>query len=68
MLIAARFLHLCACFTCSSVHVSTLHPLLAHHHLCYVDVYYVFYGSDYGYTCPDKRVSLSFKHCGSHGV
>ena len=38
--IAARFLHLCACFTCSSVHVSTLHPLLAHHHLCFsfVDV------------------------------
>ena len=26
-----------ACFTCSSLHVSTLHPLLAHHHhLCYV--------------------------------
>ena len=41
-LIAAHFLHLCACFTCSSVHVSTLHPLLAHHHLCYVDVHCTF--------------------------
>ena len=41
--IAARFLQLCACFTCSSTHVSTLHPLLAHHHLCYVDVYCVFF-------------------------
>ena len=30
---------LLACFTYSSVHASTLHPLLAHHHLCYVDVY-----------------------------
>jgi len=29
--------------TCSSVHASTLHPLLAHHHLCYVDVYCVFF-------------------------
>jgi len=30
-LIAARFLHLCACFSYSnsSVHASTLHPLLA---------------------------------------
>ena len=37
-LIAAHFLHLCACFTCSSVHVSTLYPLFAHHHLCYVGV------------------------------
>jgi len=34
--------HLCAYFTCSSVHTSTLHLLLAHHHLCYVDVYCVF--------------------------
>jgi len=41
--IAARFLHLCACFTCSSVHVSTLHPLLAHHYLCSVDVNCVFF-------------------------
>jgi len=24
----------------------------------------IFKGSDYGYTCPDKRVSLSFKLCG----
>jgi len=39
--IAARFLHLCACLTCSSVHASSLHPLLAHHHLCYVGVYCV---------------------------
>jgi len=30
------------CFTCSSVHSSTLRPSLAHHHLCYVDVYSVF--------------------------
>ena len=37
-LIAASFFHLCACFMCSSAHVSTLHPLLAHHHLYYVDV------------------------------
>jgi len=28
-------------FTCSSAHTLILHPLLAHHHLCYV-VYYVF--------------------------
>jgi len=27
-LIVACFLHICACFTCSSVHPSTLHPLL----------------------------------------
>jgi len=32
------FLHLYPCFTCSSVHTSTLHPLL----LCYVNVCYVF--------------------------
>ena len=25
-------------------------------------------GSDYRYACPDKRVSLSFKRCGSRGV
>ena len=40
-LIADHFLHLCACFTCSSAHLSNFHPLLAHHHLCYVDVYCV---------------------------
>ena len=34
--IAAYFLHLYACLTCSSVHASSLHPLLAHHHLCSV--------------------------------
>jgi len=33
---AAHFLQLRACLTWSSVHTSTLHPLLAHHHLCYV--------------------------------
>jgi len=42
-IIAAYFLHLYACLTCSSVHALSLHPLLAHHHLCYVDVYCVFY-------------------------
>jgi len=42
-IIAAYFLHLCACLTCLSVHASSLHPLLAHHHLCYVDVYGVFF-------------------------
>ena len=41
-IIAARFLHLYACLTCSSVHASSLHPLLAHHHLRYVDVYCFF--------------------------
>jgi len=40
---AAYFLHLYACLTCSSVNASSLHPLLAHHHLCYVDVYCVFF-------------------------
>ena len=40
---AARFLHLYACLTCSSGHASFLYPLLAHHHLCYVDVYCVFF-------------------------
>jgi len=39
LIIAARLLHLCACFNCTSVHASTLHPLLAHYHLCYVDLY-----------------------------
>jgi len=42
-IIAAYFLHLCACLTCSSVHASSLHPLLAYHHLCYADVYCVFF-------------------------
>ena len=37
------FLHLYACLTCSSVHASSLHPLLAQHHLCYADVYCVFF-------------------------
>ena len=32
-----------ACLTCSSVHASSLHPLLAHHYLCYFDVYCVFF-------------------------
>jgi len=41
-IIATCFLHLYACLTCSSVHASSLHPMLAHHHLCYVDVYCVF--------------------------
>ena len=43
-IIAACFPHLLyACLPCSSVHASSLHPLLAHHHLCYVDVYCFFY-------------------------
>ena len=42
-IIAARFPYLYAYLTCWSVHASSLHPLLAHHHLCYVDVYCVFY-------------------------
>jgi len=45
-LIAAHFPHMCACFTCSSVHVSTLHSLLAHQHLSVynnVDVYLCFF-------------------------
>jgi len=37
----AYFFHLYACLTCSSVHALSLHPLLAHHHLWYVDVYCV---------------------------
>jgi len=32
-----------ACLTCSSVHASSHHPLLAHHHLCFVDVYCVLF-------------------------
>jgi len=43
--IAARFLHLYACLTCSSVHAdaSSLHPLLGHHHQCCVDVFFSLY-------------------------
>ena len=37
------FLNLFACFTCSSSYASTLHPLLAHHYLCYVDVYCIYF-------------------------
>jgi len=40
--IVAHFFHQCACYTYSSGHTSTLHPLLTHHHLCYIDVYCVF--------------------------
>jgi len=54
--IAASFLHLCTCLTCSPVHASSLHPLLAHHHLCYVDVYCVSWLS----SSYDMVVSLSF--------
>jgi len=39
----ARIPHLYACLTCSSINASSLHPLLAHHHLCYVDVYCVLF-------------------------
>jgi len=43
-IIVARFHHPCACLTCSSVHTclisSSVHPLLAHQHLCCVDVYW----------------------------
>ena len=48
-IIAAYFLHLYACLTCSSVHASSLHPLLAHHHLFYVDVYCFFFIFDVCY-------------------
>ena len=41
-IIPACFSHLRACLTCLSVHASSLHPLLAYHHLCYVDIYGVF--------------------------
>ena len=41
IVMAACFLHLCTCLTCLSVHASSLHPSLSHHHLCYVDVYCV---------------------------
>ena len=41
--IAACFFHLYTSLTCSSVHASSLHPLLAHHHRCYVDVYCVLF-------------------------
>jgi len=41
-LIVAYFSYLCACFTCSSVHIYLiLHPLPANHHLCYVNDCYV---------------------------
>ena len=49
-LVVVHFLHLCACFNCWSAHVST-HPLLAHHHLCYVDLYCV---------CTTKTIALYF--------
>ena len=42
ILTVALFFHLCACFTCSSVHISILHPLFAHHHLCYFNDFYAF--------------------------
>jgi len=35
--------HLCAYFTCWSVHPSTLRPVLSHHHLCYVNDFYYNY-------------------------
>jgi len=41
VVVVVRFLHLCVCFNCPSVHASTFHSLLAHHHLCYLDIYYV---------------------------
>jgi len=50
-IIAARFLRLYACLTCSSVHASSLHSLLAHHHLCYVDVYCVLSLFLFSYFC-----------------
>jgi len=38
-LVDVRFLHICACSNCFSVHASNLHPmLLAHHYLFYIDV------------------------------
>jgi len=41
-LTVTHFLHLCCVLaSCSSVHVSTLHPLLAHYHLYDVAVYCV---------------------------
>ena len=42
-ILAACFIPLRACLTCSSVHASSLHPLLAHRHLCCADVYCVFF-------------------------
>jgi len=46
--IFAYFSHLYTCLTCSFVHTTILHPLLAHHHLCYTycyiyDITLVFY-------------------------
>jgi len=40
-LVVVDFHHLHTCFKCPFLHVSTLHPLLAHHHVCYVIVYCV---------------------------
>ena len=57
-LVVICFLHLYACFNCLSVHASSLHPLLAQHHLCYIDVYCVctikqlFYVLFYVYYSP----------------
>jgi len=39
LLSALQILLLFASFNCLSVHASTLYLLLAHHHLCYVEVY-----------------------------
>ena len=42
--IVAYFSYLCAWFTFhSSVHASILHLLLAHHHLCYVNDWYIWF-------------------------
>jgi len=51
IIIAACLLHLYACLTCSSVHASSLHPLLAHHHLCYFDVDVYFFLCIFSYLC-----------------
>jgi len=44
------FLHIYACLTCSSVHASSLYPLLAHHRLCYVDLLWVSFIFFFGTT------------------
>jgi len=49
-----------ACFTCSSVHTSSLHPLLAHHDMCYTDVHLIVYLTQY--SCFDNIVFTSFCH------
>jgi len=41
-IIVAYFSHLCTCFTYSSVYISTLQILLAHHYVCNVNVCHVF--------------------------